>query len=759
MGGGDVRRASRRGEPRRDRRRQRPAGARLHARRARPVAARRPLVRVRLGRPRGRRPRRTRELAATIAGLDTSRGRPHVLLAKTTFGYGVDFMESQIEWHYMPMDDDQYASAIAQVASAVRNAFLDELLSARRAATSGSCCSPATSASWCSSRSPSASRTASSTSASPSRTWSAIATGLAEAGYRGRSSTRSRRSRSMRPLRVHPQRPGAARPAGADRRHRRRLRLRPTTASRTTRSRTSRSCAPSRGMTVIAPGRPATRRAAALRQAHDARRARLLPARPRAAQALPGLHGRFELGRAETADRRRSDDVALLAYGPIAAEALAAARRLRAPRHRPRPSSSARASRRRRSPTSPSCSAASTPRSPSSPHYVNGGLGSLVCEVVAEHGLGTRVIRCAVRTMPSGATGSQAPSDAQHGLTCAAGRCRGRQRAPARAGSPSWRESARHRRGRLRWREPRPSAAGRRPRGDRLGPPRQRRLAPGRLAGDLESAGRPAGPGGLPGGVARVRPGLGLPPRRARRLLVAGRPRADHADQPRRDGRACSTACRARGFHGFVHAGSSSEYGFQDHAPREDELVAPNSDYATMKAAATLHCRSVARRDDAARRDAAAVLGLRPMGGAGPSHAHARSARVRRGAAAARGARDAARLRVQRRDVTRAFLACRAARRPRARRRSSTSAVACRRRCGRSSRSLASSSGSLPSRAGAPTSRGRGTRPPGSRIRSRARDQLGWTATDDLDAGFAALAGWLRERTDLWPRYGIGVAA
>src|SRR4029078_12933745 len=44
-------------------------------------------------------------------------------------------------------------------------------------------------------------------------------------------------------------------------------------------------------------------------------------------------------------------------------------------------------------------------------------------------------------------------------------------------------------------------------------------------------------------------------------------------------------ACQTRGFAAFVHAGSSSEYGFQDHAPREDDLPAPNSDYATMKAA------------------------------------------------------------------------------------------------------------------------------------------------------------------------------
>lgn len=58
------------------------------------------------------------------------------------------------------------------------------------------------------------------------------------------------------------------------------------------------------------------------------------------------------------------------------------------------------------------------------------------------------------------------------------------------------------------------------------------------------------------------------------------------------------SACEDEGFGAFIHAGSSSEYGFKDHAPNEDELVEPNSDYAVMKAAATLHGRFVAQRDD-----------------------------------------------------------------------------------------------------------------------------------------------------------------
>jgi UDP-glucose 4-epimerase len=49
------------------------------------------------------------------------------------------------------------------------------------------------------------------------------------------------------------------------------------------------------------------------------------------------------------------------------------------------------------------------------------------------------------------------------------------------------------------------------------------------------------------------------------------------------------------GVESFVNTGSSSEYGFKDHAPPEDETVEPNSDYAITKATATLYCGFMAR--------------------------------------------------------------------------------------------------------------------------------------------------------------------
>lgn len=45
----------------------------------------------------------------------------------------------------------------------------------------------------------------------------------------------------------------------------------------------------------------------------------------------------------------------------------------------------------------------------------------------------------------------------------------------------------------------------------------------------------------------------------------------------------------------FVNTGSSSEYGFKDHAPQEAEHLQPNSAYAVAKAAGTLFCGYTAR--------------------------------------------------------------------------------------------------------------------------------------------------------------------
>jgi transketolase len=50
-------------------------------------------------------------------------------------------------------------------------------------------------------------------------------------------------------------------------------------------------------------------------------------------------------------------------------------------------------------------------------HYLNGGLGSLVCEIVAEHELQCRVRRCGVRTLEPGVIGNREFLHYRHGLS------------------------------------------------------------------------------------------------------------------------------------------------------------------------------------------------------------------------------------------------------------------------------------------------------------------------------------------------------
>lgn len=53
--------------------------------------------------------------AALSTPAEQLRGRPHLVVARTVAGKGVDFMERRIEWHYLPMSADQFVAATAQL--------------------------------------------------------------------------------------------------------------------------------------------------------------------------------------------------------------------------------------------------------------------------------------------------------------------------------------------------------------------------------------------------------------------------------------------------------------------------------------------------------------------------------------------------------------------------------------------------------------------------------------------------------------------
>lgn len=57
--------------------------------------------------------------AALTQPAEDRGGKPHLIVARTTAGKGVDFMEGRIEWHYLPMTGEQYSSALAQVGGGI----------------------------------------------------------------------------------------------------------------------------------------------------------------------------------------------------------------------------------------------------------------------------------------------------------------------------------------------------------------------------------------------------------------------------------------------------------------------------------------------------------------------------------------------------------------------------------------------------------------------------------------------------------------
>jgi transketolase len=54
------------------------------------------------------------DLFAELRGAE----QPTLILARTTFGKGVSFMENKIEWHYWPLSDENYTQAMSDLAEA-----------------------------------------------------------------------------------------------------------------------------------------------------------------------------------------------------------------------------------------------------------------------------------------------------------------------------------------------------------------------------------------------------------------------------------------------------------------------------------------------------------------------------------------------------------------------------------------------------------------------------------------------------------------
>ena len=57
----------------------------------------------------------TSAMQTAIRDLDFATGAPHIVIAHTTFGKGVSFMQNVIDWHYLPMTDEQYRQALFEL--------------------------------------------------------------------------------------------------------------------------------------------------------------------------------------------------------------------------------------------------------------------------------------------------------------------------------------------------------------------------------------------------------------------------------------------------------------------------------------------------------------------------------------------------------------------------------------------------------------------------------------------------------------------
>ena len=54
-------------------------------------------------------------ITKAIRSCSTNQDQPHLIVARTTFGKGVSFMENLIKWHYLPMTDQEYFQALREV--------------------------------------------------------------------------------------------------------------------------------------------------------------------------------------------------------------------------------------------------------------------------------------------------------------------------------------------------------------------------------------------------------------------------------------------------------------------------------------------------------------------------------------------------------------------------------------------------------------------------------------------------------------------
>jgi len=131
-------------------------------------------------------------------------------------------------------------------------------------------------------------------------------------------------------------------------------------------------------------------------------------------QTVPGLKGRFALGKAQVV--REGKDIAILTMGSVAFDAMKAAEVLHARGIEAKVVVVASLSP---APIDDLKEILSSYRTvlTAEAQYITGGLGSLAAEVIADHGLACRLVRCGVKKSSGGVTGSRDYLHQLHGLS------------------------------------------------------------------------------------------------------------------------------------------------------------------------------------------------------------------------------------------------------------------------------------------------------------------------------------------------------
>lgn len=129
---------------------------------------------------------------------------------------------------------------------------------------------------------------------------------------------------------------------------------------------------------------------------------------------VPGLHGRFELGRAQVV--RSGDDVLIVAMGAASQEAARAVDMLEEQGISAQLTTVASVQPAPFDDLVEQLSRFDTVITVEA-HYATGGLGSLVSEIIAEAGVTCQLRRCGVRETPDGVSGSERFMHGKHGLT------------------------------------------------------------------------------------------------------------------------------------------------------------------------------------------------------------------------------------------------------------------------------------------------------------------------------------------------------